>query len=129
MPKPTAYVIFKDGFRVEVEVAATDAARARGLMFRDSLDENAGMLFPFESPGRFGFWMKNVRIPLDIIWLDADDRIVWIVERAAPCDKDPCPMYVPKVSASAVVEVAGGFAAKHGVEVGDTVVVNWRLGD
>lgn len=129
MGTPTAYVIFPDGYRVAAEVAATDAARARGLMFRDSLDERAGMLFPFAVPDRHAFWMKNVRIPLDIIWLDARGRIVWIVEQAPPCTADPCPMYVPGTDASYVVEVVGGFAARHGVTAGDSVTVNWRLSD
>ena len=123
METTTAYVIFPDGFRVAAEVAATGAARARGLMFRDSLDERAGMVFPFDVPGHYPFWMKNVRIPLDILWLDAGGRVVWIVERAEPCTSEPCPMYVPGAEASYVVEVIGGFAAKHGVAVGDAVTL------
>jgi uncharacterized protein len=123
MERATAYVIFADAFAVQVEVAETDAERARGLMFRDSLDEREGMLFRFEVPRRYGFWMKNVRFPLDIIWLDATRRVVWIVERAAPCASDPCPMYVPGAEASYVVEVIGGFVAKHGVAPGDAVTI------
>jgi uncharacterized membrane protein (UPF0127 family) len=119
----TAYVIFADGFRVEVEVAGTDVARARGLMFRDHLDEREGMLFVFQVPRRYGFWMKNVPIELDIIWLDAQRRVVWIVRNAPPCVSEPCPMYVPDASASYVVEVAGGFVAKHGVALGDAVTI------
>lgn len=123
METTTAYVIFADGFRVEVEVARTDAERARGLMFRDRLDEREGVLFVFEIPRRYGFWMKNVRIELDIIWLDARGHVVWIVERAAPCTSDPCPMYVPDVFASYVVEVVGGFVSRHGVTTGDRVTI------
>jgi uncharacterized protein len=123
MERATAYVIFPDAFRVQVELADTDEARAKGLMFRDSLDEQHGMLFRFEAPRRYGFWMKNVRIPLDIIWLDASGRVVWIVERAAPCASDPCPMYLPGAKASYVVEVIGGFVAKHGVAVGDALTI------
>jgi uncharacterized protein len=125
MGTPTAYVIFADGFRVEVDVARTEAARARGLMFCDTLDEREGMLFVFDVPRRYGFWMKNVRVPLDIIWLDARGRVVWIIERAAPCPADPCPIYQPDANASYVVEVIGGFVAKHGVTLGDVVAVNW----
>jgi uncharacterized membrane protein (UPF0127 family) len=116
-------VIFGDGTRVDVEVADSEAARARGLMFRERLAESEGMLFPFDLPRRYGFWMKNVRFPLDIIWLDANRRVVWIAQRAQPCSDDPCPMYVPDVAASYVVEVAGGFAQRHGVAVGDTVKI------
>ena len=121
----TAYVIFADGFRVEAVVARTDAARARGLMFRDHLDEREGMLFVFDVPRRHPFWMKNVRIELDILWLDARGRIVWMVQNAPPCTSDPCPMYVPGADASYVVEVVGGFVTKHDVAVGNTVAIEW----
>lgn len=125
-PRPTAYVIFPDGTRVDVEVAQTDEARARGLMFRDTMDEHHGMLFPFQLPRRYGFWMKNVRFPLDIIWLDAAHRIVSIAERAKPCLEEPCPMYLPDTDASFVLEVVGGFVERHGVAVGDPVEIGSR---
>ena len=118
-----AYVIFRGDVQVEAEVADTDEARERGLMFRDTLDAGEGMLFTFDLPRRYGFWMKNVRMPLDIIWLDDRRRIVWMVEAAPPCDADPCPMYVPEARASFVVEVSAGFARRHGVAVGDTVTI------
>lgn len=124
-----AYVICPDGFRVEVEVARGESARAMGLMFRDCLEEAEGMLFPFDVPGRYGFWMKNVRIPLDIIWLDARGRVVWLVERAAPCAADPCPTYRPEADASYVVEVAGGFAGRHRVSPGSTVAITQSNSD
>jgi uncharacterized membrane protein (UPF0127 family) len=123
MKSALAYVILPDGFRVDVEVAETAEARARGLMFRDALDEREGMLFRFDAPGRYGFWMKNVRIPLDIIWLDARSRVAWIVEWAEPCAADPCPMHVPAADAICVLEVVGGFVARHGVAAGHRVVV------
>jgi uncharacterized membrane protein (UPF0127 family) len=121
--RPEDYVLFADGTRVGVEIAATDAARARGLMFREDLAEHEGMLFTFDAPRRYGFWMKNVRIPLDILWLDAAGRVVWIVESAPPCPAEPCPMYVPEARASFVLEVAGGFARRHGVAAGDAVTL------
>ena len=117
-------MIFADGFRVDVEVARTEAARARGLMFREHLDPRAGMLFAFDVPKRYAFWMKNVRIALDIIWLDAAGRIVSIAERAEPCRTDSCPTYAPEVDASFVLEVAGGFVKQHGIEVGQTVAIH-----
>ena len=116
-------VIFPDGTHVRADVADTEETRARGLMFRESLAEDEGMVFTFDKPRRYGFWMKNVRMPLDIIWLDERGRVVWIVDSAPPCDTDPCPMFVPTTKASFVVEVAGGFARRHGVAVGDTVTI------
>jgi uncharacterized membrane protein (UPF0127 family) len=119
----TAYVIFPRGVRVEVEVARTEADRARGLMFREHLDARAGMLFAFHVPDRYAFWMKNVRIPLDILWLDARGRIVSIVERARPCLAEPCPTYAPDAPASFVLEVVGGFVETHKIAVGESVVI------
>jgi uncharacterized membrane protein (UPF0127 family) len=124
VPVTTAYVIFADGTRVALEVADTEEARARGLMFRDTLGQREGMLFPFDVPRAYPFWMKNVRIPLDILWLDVTRRIVWIVESAQPCRAEPCPMYVPGAKASYVVELAGGFVSRHRVAVGDRVQID-----
>jgi uncharacterized protein len=118
-----AYVIFPDGTRVDVEIADTAEARARGLMFRDTLAEHEGMLFPFDRPRQYGFWMRNVQFPLDIIWLDARRRIVWIVKRAKPCLEDPCPMYLPETDALFVLEVVSGFVERHGVRIGDVVEI------
>ena len=71
-------VVFPDGTRVRVEVADTEATRQRGLMFRDTLAPNEGMLFVFDASGFYPFWMKNTLIPLDILWLEADGRVVSI---------------------------------------------------
>jgi uncharacterized membrane protein (UPF0127 family) len=119
-----AYVIFTDGTRIRVDVADTDAARARGLMFRPPLADDEGMLFVFDVPGRYGFWMKNVRGPLDIVWLDSTARVVWMVENAPPCDADPCPTYAPPREASFVLEVAGGAVRRRNVAVGDIVTIS-----
>ncbi len=66
--------------RLQIEVARTPEERARGLMFRPSMPPDAGMLFVFEEDVQAAFWMKNTLIPLDMIWLDRDARIVWIAE-------------------------------------------------
>jgi uncharacterized membrane protein (UPF0127 family) len=118
-----AYVIFRAAPRVRVEIAETDEARARGLMFRDSLAEDEGMLFVFDEPERYGFWMKNVRVALDLLWLDRRGRIVWIVEAAPPCAGERCPTYRSAVNASFVLEVAAGFVHRHGIAVGDPVTI------
>lgn len=123
----TAYLIFPDETRIDVEVARTDEGRERGLMFRDALGDHEGMLFPFDVPRRYGFWMKDVRIALDIIWLDAAGRIVWMEPNAQPCAGESCPMYWPGKKASFVLEVAGGFVERHGVAIGDTVRITLPL--
>ncbi len=112
-------VLFPDGTRVAVEIADTDAARQRGLMFRSSLGANEGMIFVFDAPGFYAFWMKNTLIPLDMLWLDPEGRVVSIASSVPPCTADPCPSYAPEGDALYVVEVAGGFTRQHGVKAGD----------
>lgn len=129
---PRAEVIFPDNTRVKVEVARTDPERNRGLMFRKELAPDAGMIFLFDRPGFYPFWMANCFISLDIIWLDKDARIVSMAESVPPCrlpDCNPpcyspsCPNYAPKEGTEAlyVVEVVPGFAKQHKLKVGDRV--------
>lgn len=114
-------VIFPDGFVVQVEIAANNELRAQGLMFRDRLDAGKGMLFLFPAEEVLSFWMKNCRIPLDMIFIDSSRRIVGIVENAPPCRFDPCPSYGPGAPARYVLEVAGGQAGAHGLKKGDVL--------
>lgn len=120
---PDAMVTFPDGTRIEAEVADTDAARARGLMGREALADGCGMLFVFDPPGPCGFWMKSVRFPLDILWLDAAGRIVDLVMSAPPCPREPCPVYASRTPAAYVLEVTGGVAAAHGLRPGDQLTI------
>ena len=108
-----------DGTRVMVEIADTPEKRARGLMFRERLAPNEGMIFLFEEVGLNPLWMKNTLIPLDMLWLDPDGRVVSIAESVPRCRADPCPSYVPDAEAFYVVEVNAGFVRRHGVRVGD----------
>jgi uncharacterized membrane protein (UPF0127 family) len=103
---------------VAVELARTDAERARGLMFRKSLAPDAGMLFLFEESAEHGFWMQNTLIPLDMIFVDDGGRIVGIVERAEPLTTTLRTVGVPS---RYVLEVNGGWATAHGVARGDRV--------
>lgn len=104
--------------RVAVEIADEPAEWAQGLMFRTELAENAGMLFLFPEEAERRFWMKNTRIPLDMIFISADKRVVSVIT-AVPCESDPCMTYSPNASARYVVEAGAGFAAKRGIAVGD----------
>jgi uncharacterized protein len=116
-----ARVIFPDGFVVRVEIAADDELRAQGLMYRDSLRPATGMLFFFPDDGEHSFWMRNTRIPLDMIWIDAERRIVHIKHDVPPCHIRDCPSYAPGVGSRYVLEVAAGVAKEHGLEVGDVL--------
>ena len=97
---------------LKVEVAGTDAQRQMGLMFRESLGEDEGMLFLFSTERHNSFWMHNTLIPLDMFFVDADWNVVGIVEQATPQTDDP--RNVPLMS-QYVLEVNGGFAKRHGI--------------
>lgn len=108
---------------VNVEVVDTPAEREIGLMFRKSLGEDEGMLFIFENSGNYPFWMKNTLIPLDMIWINSDFKIVEI-QTAVPCTQEPCGVYGGKELAKYVVEVNAGFAEKNWIKVGDGVKID-----
>lgn len=100
------------GGKILAEVADTTEKRARGLMFRESLAMDHGMLFTFSEPQQWTFWMKNTRIALDIIWMDGNKKIVHVERNAQACSRtdDTCPQYQPNDAALYVLEVAAGVA-------------------
>ena len=88
-------------------------------MFRERLPAGGGMLFIFQEPGPYQFWMKNCKFPIDIIWLGKEKQIVYLSEKTPPCRSDPCPTYGPKQEkALYVLEVASGFAQKEKLKLG-----------
>jgi uncharacterized protein len=101
-----------------VEVAATGPQQSRGLMFRTELAGNEGMIFPYKVPQMLGFWMKNTPLPLDIIFIDEDGRIINIAAETTPYSLDSVYSERP---AMAVLELAGGRAAELGIKPGDKV--------
>jgi uncharacterized membrane protein (UPF0127 family) len=117
-----------DGSTVTLEIASTPEEISRGLMFRPSLAADRGMLFLFGHERLPSFWMKNTLIALDIIFLDSTGTIVDLVIDAQPCKVEPCPQYVPKLPAAAVLEVPGGTAAQHGIAEGQKITFE-RVGD
>ncbi|MFZ5656029.1 MAG: DUF192 domain-containing protein [Pseudomonadota bacterium] len=105
--------------RYRVEVADDDAERARGLMFRDELPAGTGMLFVHESEQPLAYWMKNTRIPLDILYFDGDRRLVSQQRDVPPCSLgDACPPYPSGAPARYVLELNAGEAARLGLESG-----------
>jgi uncharacterized membrane protein (UPF0127 family) len=101
--------------RFAVEVADDPAERTRGLMFRESLPQAAGMLFLFPRPGRVSFWMRNTLIPLDLIFFDAAGRVVHVHPEAIPHDETPI---TGGDAVLAVLEINGGLAARLGIAAG-----------
>ncbi|HOG15392.1 MAG TPA: DUF192 domain-containing protein [Candidatus Absconditabacterales bacterium] len=103
-----------------VEVAKTDKERQKGLMDRENLKKNRGMIFVFEEEKNYSFWMKDTLISLDIIRIDSQGKIVDI-QTANPCDATLCPNYVPQGNAKYVLEINAGIAEKKGIKIGDTL--------
>jgi len=103
---------------VSLEVAATPAERERGLMYRSSLAEGRGMLFVFDEDGNHGFWMKNTLIPLDMLFIARDGTVVGVHANATPLST--ANISVGK-SSRYVLEVPGGWAARHGIAAGARV--------
>lgn len=105
----------------DAEIAVTAEERSRGLMQRTNLDAGSAMLFVFPREGRHGFWMKNTLIELDMVFIDADRRVVDVTRRAQPCRSEPCTEYFPARPAAYVLEIAGGLADRIGIAAGDLV--------
>lgn len=120
----TRPVTLPNGAVIRAEVVFRTEDMMRGLMFRDSLAPDHGMLFLHTQPGQYGYWMYQVRIPLDIIWLDRGKTIVEMSENTPPCPSKSarqCPTYGGRELSAYVLELAGGVAAKHGLRVGQRI--------
>jgi len=114
----TIVVELPSGTKITAEVADTTPKRMLGLMFRDSLPLTHGMLFIFENQDYHGIWMKNCRIPLDILWLNQDRKIIHMEENVPPCQDDPCHIYQPLQKALYVLELNAGLIAKEKIKLG-----------
>ena len=121
---PITAVVLPNGTRIEAELALTPEQQARGLMYREHLPDDEGMLFVGDRASPRSFWMYRCRIALDMIWMDGAHRIVEIVRSAPPCpDPNPrnCPSYGGSVNSVYVLELAAGQADAQGLQVGDRI--------
>lgn len=107
---------------VDVEIAQTPEHRQRGLMDRESLAGDAGMMFVYFEPTTTGFWMKDVTFPLSVAFIGEDQTILQIIDME-PCPEEPCPTYSPDVKYTAALEVNQGAFEEWGIGVGDTVTL------
>ncbi len=121
-----ALVVLPDGKEIRVEIADTWESRRTGLMFREHLDPNGGMLFIFEEEGFHWMWMKNCKIPLDIVWLSEDGKIVHIEHSVAPCiEGKDCRTIGPLKRSSYVLEINAGTALQSALKQGDELLIFW----
>ena len=114
------------GKTFSVEIADTQGEHALGLMYRDSMPADHGMIFLFPNEAPRSFWMKNTRIPLDIMYFDKDLKLVSISADTPPCRVSNCPSYSSKAPAQYVLELNAGLAASLGVKVGDQLTLNLK---
>ena len=110
---------------IQLEVAQTAQQQATGLMYRTELAADRGMLFPFMPPRPVAFWMKNMSITLDMVFL-RDGKVTAISSNVPPCTADPFPVYGPNMPVDQVIELRGGRAAELGLKVDDRLVVQYR---
>jgi uncharacterized protein len=101
---------------INVELAQTDPQRERGLMYRSELAADAGMLFIFKAPLHASFWMHNTQIPLDMLFISSDRRVIGIIPNAEPYSDAPLEV---TGNSQYVLEVNGGFCKQHGIAAGD----------
>ena len=114
-------VIVNDAMLV-ADIPANDEQMTRGLSVKDSLDENEAMLFVFDEEAEHTFHMKNMKFPIDIIWIDADKTVVHIEHNLQPCSSWLfCPTYKPNVDSLYVLETIAGFAERHDIVKGTMV--------
>ncbi len=107
--------------RFSIELADTQDKRALGLMFRDNMPDDHGMLFIFPGETRRSFWMKNTRIALDIFYFDSNLALISVAENTPPCRTPECPTYPSDGPAKYVLELNAGKAAELGVKTGDVL--------
>jgi len=112
-------VFLPGGEVIYAELAVTEHERQLGLMYRESINPDQGMLFVFEKEGIYSFWMKNMKISIDIIWLDKDKRIVQIEKNVPPCETEDCPSYTPVALSKYVLEIKSGFSEEYELELYD----------
>jgi len=110
----------------QVEVADTCISRAKGLKSRKVLPSGQGMLFVFEAVGPHGMWMQRTLIPLDIIWLDNNRKVLHIENAVPPCTKEPCTIYNPEVPARFALELNAGEAQSLSLKPGDQFTFDFQ---
>jgi uncharacterized membrane protein (UPF0127 family) len=109
------------GQSIKVDLALTDEAHELGLSGRKELANDRGMLFVFDRPGKYPFWMKGMNFPIDMIWIGEDMSVVYIKKDAQPETETVLETYEPDTDAKYVLEVVSGFSDKNNLKIGDQV--------
>ena len=129
-PKPTSVedfytsdITLPGGQVIKTEFVYDTVGALRGMQFRSSIAPDHGMLYGHKTPGKYSYWMYQTLVPLDMIWMDPDHKVVEIVENADPCKTaaSQCPHYGGNKVAQYVLQLGGGMVKKYGVKVGDDI--------
>jgi uncharacterized membrane protein (UPF0127 family) len=113
--------LYVGSVKLLVEVADTREKRVRGLMFRQSMPDDSGMLLVFDQEDIQGIWMKNMRFNLDIIFLNKEKQVLQIFPDVPPCRNEPCPSYICRHPAKYVLEIKGNRCRELGIKPGDVL--------
>lgn len=117
-----------NGIKLVADIAETNDQRAKGLSVKDTLNENEAMLFVFSTAREYPFWMKDMKFPIDIIWISENHEVVYVEDSLEPCIPDSfCPTYKPDRNSLYVLETVAGFAQKYNVT--ENTYVDFQLDD
>jgi uncharacterized protein len=106
------------GLVLSAEIPTTTELMGKGLAVKNELKENESILFVFEEPSRHSFWMKDMKFPIDIIWIDSNGKVVHIKENLRPCPLILiCPTYAPSMDSQYVLETIAGFTQRHNISL------------
>ena len=120
VPLPEGIAGLPDGTTVAVEIADTPASRSRGLSGRDDLPKGQGMLFIYDTPGVYGFWMQGMRFPIDMVWMD-EGKFVTVASDVPYQGASQFAITNPTAPADMILELPAGYASAHGVVEGATL--------
>lgn len=111
------------GQEITAEVVRTPEGRAQGLSGREALEEGTGMLFVFDTPDVYSFWMYDMRFPIDIMWIESGEVVDLWRDAQPPVEGEDIPRYVPGAAAQYVLEVPAGFTKEYNVRIGSEIVI------
>ena len=123
LSSPKFTTIRIDDTKIKAEIADSYFKKILGLMFREKLNENEGMLFPFFFEGHHGIWMFGMRFPVDVVWMDKNYKIVDIRKDVKPC-RIFCKVYKPKEKAKYVLELPANFTEENKINIGNIFISN-----
>ncbi len=117
-------ITFDNGLQIFVDIADIKPSRKMGLMYREKMGSNEGMLFVFDTEDYYSFWMRNMKFPVDMIWIDINKRVIHIEEDVPVCVGEACEFYHPSKPAKYMLEINAGIASQGRIKIGDRITVS-----